>query len=94
MNYSTSESIEVEEQVKTTESSNAHELVVFNDEVNTFEHVIEALVDVLEHSLEQAEQCTFLIHHKGQCAVKAGEFEKLVAQRNAICKRGINAEVV
>lgn len=94
MNYSTLESIEVEEQVKTVDSSNAHELIVFNDDVNTFDHVIEALIDVLDHSLEQAEQCTFLIHHKGQCAVKEGQFEKLVDQRNAICKRGINAEVI
>lgn len=94
MNYSTLESIEVAEQIETVESSNAHELVVFNDDVNTFEDVIDALVDICDHSLEQAEQCTLLIHHRGQCAVKEGGFEKLVSQRNAICKRGINAEVI
>ena len=90
----TLEEIEIKEQVQTLEFTNAHELVVFNDDVNTFDHVIDALVKVCDHSLEQAEQCTFLIHHRGQCSVKEGEFETLVSQRNAICKRGINAEVI
>ncbi|MBO9636864.1 MAG: ATP-dependent Clp protease adaptor ClpS [Siphonobacter aquaeclarae] len=71
-----------------------HDLVVFNDDVNTFDWVIDTLIDVCGHSPEQAEQCTILIHFKGKCAVKKGPFEELAPMRNAICNRGINAEVV
>jgi len=69
-------------------------LVVFNDEVNTFDYVIETLVEVCEHTPEQAEQCTLIIHYKGKCAVKNGSWEELVPKRNEICRRGISAEVV
>ncbi len=68
-------------------------LIVFNDDVNTFEHVIETLIDVCDHTQEQAEQCTIIIHHKGKCSVKEGSFDKLATMRNAICRRGISAEV-
>ncbi len=71
-----------------------HNLVVFNDDVNTFEHVIDTLIDVCEHTPEQAEQCTLLIHYKGKCAVKNGSWEELVPMRNEICRRGISAEVL
>lgn len=69
-------------------------LVVFNDDVNTFEHVIETLIDICGHTPEQAEQCTLLIHFKGKCSVKNGSFEELAPMRNAICQRGISAEVL
>lgn len=71
-----------------------HDLVVFNDEVNTFDHVITTLIDVCEHSSEQAEQCTIIIHFKGKCSVKKGAFDELAPMRNAICGRGISAEVL
>lgn len=70
------------------------ELIVYNDEINTFDHVIKTLIDICEHSPEQAEQCTLIIHYKGKCAVKYGIYEKLVPMRNAICDRGISAEVI
>ena len=69
-------------------------LVVFNDEVNTFDHVIKTLVDVCGHTPEQAEQCTLLIHYKGKCSVKVGGFDLLAPMRNDICGRGISAEVL
>ena len=69
-------------------------LIVFNDEVNTFDYVIDTLMEVCEHTPEQAEQCTLIIHHKGKCAVKNGSWEELVPKRNEICRRGISAEVV
>lgn len=69
------------------------ELVVFNDEVNTFDHVISTLIDVCHHAPEQAEQCTLIIHYKGKCGVKSGDFEELVAMRNEICRREISAEI-
>ena len=68
-------------------------LIVFNDDVNTFDHVIQTLIDVCEHTPEQAEQCTWIIHYKGKCAVKEGSFEQLKPMRDAICDRGISAEV-
>ena len=74
--------------------TDVHNLIVFNDEVNTFEHVIDTLIDVCKHTSEQAEQCTLLIHYKGKCSVKNGSWEELVPMRNEICRRGISAEVL
>jgi len=56
-------------------------LILYNDDHNTFEHVINCLVSVLEHSPEQAEQCALIVHHKGRCAVKSGAYIEM-----AICK--------
>jgi len=53
------------------------ELILFNDEVNTFDFVIETLVDVCSHTLEQAEQCALIAHFKGKCPVKSGTFIEL-----------------
>ncbi len=69
-------------------------LVVFNDDVNTFDWVIETLIDVCGHTPQQAEQCTIIIHFKGKCSVKDGAYEELVDMRNDICRRGISAEVI
>jgi ATP-dependent Clp protease adaptor protein ClpS len=71
-----------------------YSVVVFNDEINTFDHVIDTLIEVCEHSLEQAEQCTLIIHFKGKCSVKNGDFDELAPIRNAICQRGISAEIL
>ncbi len=70
------------------------DLIVFNDEVNTFDHVIQTLIKVCKHTPEQAEQCTWIIHYKGKCTVKVGAFDELAPMRNAICQRGISAEVM
>ena len=70
-----------------------HNLIVYNDDVNTFDHVIEALVKICKHDSVQAEQCTMLIHHKGRCEVKSGEYEKLTGMCTALLDRGISAEV-
>jgi ATP-dependent Clp protease adaptor protein ClpS len=69
-------------------------LVVYNDDVNTFDHVIETLIEVCKHSPEQAEQCTYLIHFKGKCTVKVGTFEELETMCAAIHDRGISADIV
>lgn len=89
--YSNTET-EVLEEVE-TKVEEGHRLIVFNDEVNTFDHVIDTLVEVCQHSEPQAEQCTLIIHFKGKCAVKEGSWNDLVPMRNAICERGISAEV-
>lgn len=82
---------EVMEAVETTD---VMDLVVFNDDVNTFAHVIETLIRVCQHSSEQAEQCTMIIHYKGKCAVKKGSFDFLKPMREAICEVGIDARIL
>lgn len=88
-------STEVKEQVlEDIQISSDYNLVVFNDDVNTFDHVIETLIDVCEHTLIQAEQCTHIIHNNGKCSVKSGEFDRLKGMRQRICEAGISAEVL
>jgi ATP-dependent Clp protease adaptor protein ClpS len=70
------------------------ELVVFNDDFNTFEHVTKILIKVCKHTHEQAEQCTMIIHYKGKCAVKKGSKEKLKPMCQAILDAGIQAAIV
>jgi len=77
-----------------TEESPSFKLVVYNDDFNTFEHVINTLVDVCAHSNEQAEQCTLIVHYKGKCVVKSGNEKNMIKMRNQICDRGIWAEVL
>ncbi|MBY0536718.1 MAG: ATP-dependent Clp protease adaptor ClpS [Chitinophagaceae bacterium] len=66
-------------------------LIVWNDDVNSFEWVIETLMEVCGHSAEQAEQCAFIIHFKGKYAVKNGDYDDLKPQCDAITERGIGA---
>ena len=68
-------------------------LIVWNDEVNTFEWVIETLIEVCGHSYEQAEQCSYFIHYRGKYAVKEGSYDDLKPLCDAITERGINATV-
>ncbi|QEC43892.1 ATP-dependent Clp protease adaptor ClpS [Pseudobacter ginsenosidimutans] len=68
-------------------------LIVWNDEVNTFEWVIETLMAVCGHSAEQAEQCAYIIHFQGKYAVKNGTFDELKPQCDAITDRGIGATI-
>src|SRR5215471_17763585 len=68
-------------------------LVVWNDDVNTFEWVIETLIEVCHHSTEQAEQCAMIIHTQGKYAVKRGTYEELKPMCDAITERGIGATI-
>jgi ATP-dependent Clp protease adaptor protein ClpS len=77
-----------------TDKQTERQLVVFNDEENTFDYVIETLIDVCGHTAEQAEQCTLIIHYKGKCTVKLGTLSKLKQMCAAICERGISAKVL
>ena len=76
-----------------TDESASFNLIVWNDEVNTFEWVIDTLIDVCGHQREQAEQCAMLIHTKGKYAVKNGSYDILRPQREAITERLINATI-
>lgn len=70
-----------------------HNLIVWNDDVNTFDWVIESLVDICGHESMQAEQCALIIHHKGKCGVKRGSFDDLRPQAEALIDRGIQATI-
>lgn len=95
MKHYSAPEIEIDVMVDDAEVTAAvHSLVVFNDEVNTFDFVIDTLMEVCQHTAEQAEQCTYIIHYKGKCAVKSGDFDELLPMRNAICNRGISAELL
>lgn len=76
-----------------TEVTSDFQLVVWNDEVNTFDWVIETLIEVCGHTSEQAEQCALFIHTKGKYAVKNGDYDTLKPMCNSITERGINATV-
>ena len=68
-------------------------LIVWNDEVNTFEWVIDTLMEICGHSHEQAEQCAYIIHYQGKYAVKNGSYDELKPKCDAITDRGIGATV-
>lgn len=76
-----------------TLTENTCTLIVWNDEVNTFEWVIETLMEICGHTHEQAEQCAYIIHFHGKYAVKNGSYDNLKPQCDAITERGINATV-
>ena len=68
-------------------------LVVHNDDHNTFDHVIECLVDVCAMGYEQAEQCTLIIHFKGKYGVREGKLEDLKPLKDALVDRGLSATI-
>ena len=82
-----------EETLVDWDTQDPYHLIVWNDDVNTFDWVIETLVAVCRHTHEQAEQCAILIHFQGKYAVKEGSYEELEPMCTAITDRGINATV-
>lgn len=70
------------------------EIVLFNDDVNTFDHVIETLISVCEHTPEQAEQCSLIVHYNGKCTVKTGEYDDLKPRCTRLLQAGLSAEIV
>lgn len=84
----TKETIELKEQVV-----KEHVLVLFDDNVNTFDHVIDLLVKVCNHDAIQAEQCATLVHYTGKCAVKKGEFKELSIMLEILAEGGLTVEI-
>ncbi|MGI9551349.1 MAG: ATP-dependent Clp protease adaptor ClpS [Aurantibacter sp.] len=84
----------LEEVLIEEETVNQNEIVLFNDDVNTFDYVIETLVDVCEHSPQQAEQCSLIVHYKGKCTVKTGEYDDLKPRCSRLLQAGLSAEIV
>ena len=74
--------------------SREHEIILYNDDVNTFDHVIECLVKICEHTYIQAEQCAYIVHYSGKCVVKTGLLEELVPKCTDLLEAGLSAEVV
>jgi ATP-dependent Clp protease adaptor protein ClpS len=71
-----------------------NEIVLYNDDVNTFDHVIDTLIRVCQHTSEQAEQCSILVHYKGKCTVKTGTYDDLKPQCTQLLEAGLSAEIV
>lgn len=71
-----------------------NEIVMYNDDVNTFDHVINTLIRVCNHTAEQAEQCSLIIHYKGKCTVKTGSIKELTPQCLQLLEAGLSAEIV
>jgi ATP-dependent Clp protease adaptor protein ClpS len=71
-----------------------NEIVLYNDDVNTFDHVIDALIHACEHTAEQAEQCSLIVHYKGKCTVKTGDYDDLKPRCTKLLEAGLSAEIV
>lgn len=85
----------IQEDVDVVEKEvNQHEIILYNDDVNTFDFVIDSLIDICEHTLEQAEQCAILVHYKGKCTVKTGEYKDLKPRCSKLLTLGLSAELV
>ena len=69
------------------------EFILYNDDVNTFDHVIHCLVKYCKHSSEQAEQCSLLVHYKGKCSVKKGSEIELIPICSALQEKGLSATI-
>ncbi|MGA0383790.1 MAG: ATP-dependent Clp protease adaptor ClpS [Flavobacteriaceae bacterium] len=84
---------ESEELLTETAEASEHQIILFNDDVNTFEHVIATLIRVCEHTEEQAHQCSLIVHYKGKCSVKTGAYDELKPQCTALLEAGLSAEI-
>ncbi|HWR94753.1 MAG TPA: ATP-dependent Clp protease adaptor ClpS [Flavobacterium sp.] len=85
----------IQEEVDVLEAVDINnEIVLYNDDVNTFDHVIETLISVCNHTAIQAEQCAILVHYKGKCIVKTGSFDELKPQCTQLLEAGLSAEIV
>ena len=94
MEISNNTQTEVLEDIKVLDQVvDSKNLIVFNDDFNTFDHVIDSLIKVCRHDPIQAEQCTWLVHYKGKCQVKEGDYDTLEPMCTALLDRGITAEI-
>jgi ATP-dependent Clp protease adaptor protein ClpS len=78
---------------KLKSGSESGSLILYNDDINTFEHVIKSLVEVCGHDSVQAEQCALIVHFKGSCEVKLGVVEVLNAMSRSLNAKGLNSKV-
>lgn len=83
-----------EEVLVLEETDDVYKLILHNDDVHTFDYVIDSLVEICKHTLEQAEQCTILIHYKGKCTVKTGSMDILKPMHEKLISRELTSEIV
>ena len=76
------------------QEAHLNEIVLYNDDVNTFDHVIDTLIHACDHTPEQAEQCSIIVHYKGKCTVKTGEYDDLEPRCTMLLNAGLSAEIV
>lgn len=76
-----------------TTVTETHRIILYNDEVNSFDWVIQSLVDVCDHTTSQAEQCAWIVHFKGKYTIKSGEKRDMIDRCIALLDRGLTAEV-
>ena len=74
--------------------SKEHEIILYNDDVNTFDHVIKTLINVCDHTPQQAEQCSLIVHYKGKCSVKSGSLSDLKPRCEKLLSAGLSAEII
>ena len=79
--------------IEEVKEARVRDLILYNDDENTFDFVIEALVEICKHDVIQAEQCTFIIHYNGQCTVKSDSFANLKPMKDALVDRGLSAVI-
>ena len=82
-----------EQHLSETDLMNENEIILYNDDVNTFDHVINTLISVCDHTLEQAEQCSLIVHYKGKCSVKTGSYSVLKPMCTELLQAGLSAEI-
>ncbi|WP_312076105.1 ATP-dependent Clp protease adaptor ClpS [Chryseobacterium sp.] len=76
------------------DTDEVYKLVLHNDDVHTFDYVIDALIEICKHTQEQAEQCTILVHFKGKCTVKTGSMDILKPMHEKLISRELTSEIV
>jgi ATP-dependent Clp protease adaptor protein ClpS len=77
-----------------SDSSHENEIILYNDDVNTFDHVIDTLIKVCDHTLEQAKQCSIIVHYNGKCSVKTGSYSDLKPRCTKLLEAGLSAEII
>ena len=87
-NPETESTIELEKKI-----TEVKQIVLYNDNINTFDHVIDCLIKICKHEPEQAEQCAYIVHYKGKCFVKSGEFKKLKPLCEGLLEKGLSAAI-
>ena len=70
-----------------------HHLILHNDDVNTFEHVISSLIDICRHELHQAEQCAYIVHFNGKCDVKSGAYDVIYPMKEKLTSKGLSVTI-
>ncbi len=73
--------------------ANDNFLILHNDDVHSFDYVIDALIEICKHHYKQAEQCTLIVHYKGKCDIRKGGFKKLKPLKDALIERKLNATI-